>query len=77
MHLSLTLFALVAETALAAFDTGDSFGVPGQNATYDYVVVGGGTGGLTIAARLAEEEGVSVAVVEAGGFYQMDNGNGR
>lgn len=79
MHISLTLLALAAETALAsgAFDSGDHFGVPGQNASYDYVIVGGGTGGLTIAARLAEEEGVTVAVVEAGGFYQMDNGNGR
>lgn len=78
MHNSLTLLALAAGSAFAqSFTTGDSFGIPGQNASYDYVIVGGGTGGLTIAARLAEEEGVSVAVVEAGGFYQMDNGNGR
>ncbi|KAM0723450.1 hypothetical protein Q7P37_000436 [Cladosporium fusiforme] len=77
MHTSLTLLALAANTALAfdEFTTGDHFGVPGQNASYDYVVIGGGTGGNTIAARLAEE-GASVAVVEAGGFYQMDNGNG-
>ena len=53
---------------------GNSFGVPGVNATYGYVVVGGGTAGLTIAARLAQNN--SVAVVEAGGFYQIDNGNG-
>ncbi|KAK5947173.1 hypothetical protein PMZ80_001320 [Knufia obscura] len=53
---------------------GNSFGVPGVNTTYDYVVVGGGTAGLTIAARLAQNN--SVAVVEAGGFYQIDNGNG-
>ena len=55
----------------------NSFGVPGINATYDYVVIGGGTAGLTIAARLAEDPDVSVAVIEAGGFYQQDNGNGR
>lgn len=36
-------------------------------------VVGGGTAGLTIAARLAET--ASVAVVEAGGYYQIDYGN--
>ncbi|CAG8958995.1 hypothetical protein HYFRA_00012154 [Hymenoscyphus fraxineus] len=36
-------------------------------------VVGGGTAGLTIAARLAET--ASVAVIEAGGFYDTDNGN--
>ncbi|KAL6719409.1 hypothetical protein ACLMJK_003649 [Lecanora helva] len=52
---------------------GSSFGVPGINSTYDYVVVGGGNAGLTIAARLAE--GASVAVIEAGGFYEMGNGN--
>jgi choline dehydrogenase len=30
---------------------------------------------LTVAARLAEDESVSVAVVEAGSFYEIDNGN--
>ncbi|KAF1812895.1 putative glucose-methanol-choline oxidoreductase [Eremomyces bilateralis CBS 781.70] len=53
---------------------GSSFGVSGRDATFDYVVVGGGTSGLTIAARLAEE--YSVAVIEAGGIYQVDNGVG-
>ena len=53
---------------------GQSFGIPG-NATYDYVVVGGGTAGATLAARLAEHGAHSVAVVEAGGFYELDNGN--
>lgn len=52
-----------------------SFGVPGANATFDYVIVGGGTAGLTIAARLAEDPSITVAVVEAGGFYEIDNGN--
>ncbi|KAI4137857.1 MAG: hypothetical protein LQ341_004948, partial [Variospora aurantia] len=45
------------------------------DATYDYVIIGGGTAGLTIASRLAENPALSVAVVEAGGFYQADNGN--
>ena len=48
---------------------------PGTNATFDYVVVGGGTAGLTLATRLASDPSVSVAVVEAGGFYEVDNGN--
>ncbi|KAJ5520419.1 Glucose-methanol-choline oxidoreductase [Penicillium fimorum] len=52
-----------------------SFGIPGANATFDYIVVGGGNAGLTIASRLAENQTVSVAVIEAGGFYEIDNGN--
>ncbi|KAL8702706.1 MAG: hypothetical protein Q9201_004127 [Fulgogasparrea decipioides] len=54
---------------------GTYFGVPGTNATYDYVVVGGGNAGLTLATRLAEDPSISVAVIEAGGFYEVDNGN--
>jgi len=51
------------------------FGTPGENATYDYVIIGGGTAGLTLATRLAEDESISVAVVEAGDFYEKDHGN--
>lgn len=54
---------------------GNSFGTPGQNATYDYLIVGGGTAGNAIAARLAEDFSLRVAVVEAGGFYEVDSGN--
>ena len=54
---------------------GSSFGVPGINASFDYVIVGGGTAGLTIAAILAEDSSLTVAVVEAGGFYEVDNGD--
>lgn len=51
-----------------------AFGYPGRNASFDYVVVGGGTSGLTLASRLAATS-ASVAVVEAGGFYEVENGN--
>jgi len=34
--------------------------------TFDYVVVGGGLTGITVAARLAENPSVSVLVIEAG-----------
>lgn len=53
----------------------DHFGSVGENSTYDYVIIGGGTAGLTIAMRLAENESLSVAVIEAGDFYEKDNGN--
>lgn len=52
-----------------------SFGAPGINASYDYVIIGGGTAGLTIASRLSENHLLRVAVVEQGGFYELDNGN--
>ncbi|PVH96860.1 GMC oxidoreductase [Periconia macrospinosa] len=54
---------------------GSSFGVPGRNYTFDYVVVGGGQAGLTVAARLAENPDLSIAVIEAGTFYELSNGN--
>ncbi|KAI0192441.1 GMC oxidoreductase [Astrocystis sublimbata] len=52
-----------------------SFGVPGRDATYDYVVVGGGNAGLALATRLVEQGVGSVAVVEAGTFYELSTGN--
>ncbi|GAM42916.1 hypothetical protein TCE0_044f17314 [Talaromyces pinophilus] len=55
--------------------TGNSFGIAGLNATYDYVIVGGGTAGNVVAARLTEHTNASVAVVEAGSFYELSNGN--
>lgn len=39
------------------------------DSTYDYVVVGGGTAGATIATRLAEQS-FSVALIEAGSYYE-------
>lgn len=45
-------------------------GTPG-NANFDYVVVGGGTAGLAMAARLSENSSISVAVIEAGTYYEL------
>ncbi|KAJ5957962.1 alcohol oxidase [Penicillium vulpinum] len=52
-----------------------SFGLAGQNQTFDYVIVGGGLTGLVTAMRLSESGKYSVAVIEAGGFYEVDAGN--
>ncbi|XTI84315.1 GMC oxidoreductase [Cenococcum geophilum] len=72
-------FALQARTApLFGGQTvlfSNHFGLGGENATYDYVIIGGGTAGLTLATRLAEDESISVAIVEAGDFYEKDHGN--
>ena len=53
---------------------GSSFGVPG-NQTFDYIIVGGGTAGLALANRLSENPSFSVALIEAGSFYEIGNGN--
>ncbi|CAE6433226.1 unnamed protein product [Rhizoctonia solani] len=39
---------------------------------FDYVVVGGGTAGLTVAARLSEDSKVTVGVIEAGEYLPDD-----
>ena len=49
--------------------------------SFDYVIAGGGSAGCALAARLAEDKSVTVAVVEAGGrgrdlFVRMPAGNG-
>ncbi len=64
-----------SESLAATQLIGSHFGIPDTPVTYDYVVIGGGTAGLAVAHRLALNSSYSVAVIEAGGFYGMDNGN--
>lgn len=53
-----------------AFCSGDDF----VSRKYDYVVVGGGTAGCVVAARLTEDPNITVAVLEAG-QNRMDDPN--
>jgi hypothetical protein len=53
---------------------GSHFGVPGNAGEYDYVVVGAGCAGAVVATRLAKT-GASVALIEAGTFSEISNGN--
>ena len=54
---------------------GSHFGIIDTPETYDYVIVGGGTAGLVMARNIAANSSFTVAVIEAGGFYEFDNGN--
>lgn len=45
-------------------------GALGQEATFDYVIVGGGTAGNAIGTRLAQG-GSTVAIIEAGLYYEL------
>lgn len=45
-------------------------GLVGVEETFDYIVIGGGTGGNAIGVRLAEA-GHKVAIIEAGEYYEI------
>ena len=64
-----SLGASLFESLTGLGELGTHFGFPG-NASFDYVIVGGGTAGLALANRLSKNS--SVAVVEAGSFYEID-----
>ena len=74
-HLLFALQSFAAPTSYVPNDPSTSFGVSGVDATYDYVIIGGGTAGLAVASRLAENSNITVAVIEAGGFYEASDGN--
>ncbi|RDW70509.1 GMC family oxidoreductase [Aspergillus mulundensis] len=69
MFFSLPL-AILSFAVLTLQVSGVHRGQPGVDATFDYVVVGAGTSGFTLASRLAEAN-FTVALVEAGDFYEL------
>ncbi|KAL4931702.1 GMC family oxidoreductase [Aspergillus undulatus] len=69
MHRLLSWFALSA-----ALSASGVLAAPSET-IFDYVIVGGGTAGLTLASRLSEDSSVQVAIIEAGSFYELDTGN--
>lgn len=90
MRFSTTLSALLAGLTTSNIDEGsliqqfyapgrllgNSFGDPGLNGTYDYVIVGAGLPGSIMASRIAKAlPNMTVAVVEADSFYEISNGN--
>ncbi|WVQ79040.1 hypothetical protein IAT38_001132 [Cryptococcus sp. DSM 104549] len=68
---ALTLFSLLLPLAVSAGIISDPSQVSGQ--TYDYIVVGGGLGGLVVANRLSENPDISVLVIEAGADNRDDD----
>lgn len=68
----LTTVALVASTALAAPRPACQNNVT-TLCEYDYVIVGAGASGLTVANRLSEDSETSVLVIEAGDFDQNED----
>lgn len=67
--------SIISQFSAPGILTGNSFGIPFTNETYDYVIIGGGLAGSVIASRLTEHSNATVAIVEAGNFYELSNGN--
>lgn len=65
-----TLKSILSGKGLIEGTLGAVQGALGVEKTFDYVVVGGGTGGNAIGVRLAEA-GFSVAIIEAGLYYEI------
>ncbi|KUI58294.1 Versicolorin B synthase [Cytospora mali] len=71
--LSAVLFLVLLQCVYASANS--SCSISGLGSSFDYVIVGGGTGGLVVANRLTENQNVTVAVIEAGTYPENVHGN--
>ncbi|KAF8986906.1 hypothetical protein BDQ17DRAFT_1375624, partial [Cyathus striatus] len=68
LHLSLLTLGITSVHSLTITDDPTSI----LNHTFDYIIVGGGTAGLTVANRLTEDKQTTVLVIEAGDDLRND-----
>jgi hypothetical protein len=61
------------KNALIQGITADEIASTGVAIQYDYVIVGAGPGGLTLAMRLTEDPNIRVAVIEKGTLTENDS----
>lgn len=69
-------FVVHCKKAFADYENSyNSFAIAGSNATYDYIVIGGGTAGNVLRHDLLKVQMSPLLSFEAGRFYQIESGD--